>query len=98
MNGMTLSIASSDGTPGYPAPETACIVVTTARSMPKVLWRGAAASANVIAEQLPLVTIEPDQPRFFRCTSSAAAWSGLTSAMISGTSASSRCVFTFENT
>ena len=73
-------------------------MVTTARSIPKILCSGAAANAKPIAEQFPFVTIEPDHPRLRRCTSSACMCSALTSAMSSGTSSSMRWVFTFEKT
>ena len=47
---------------------------------------------------IPFVTIDPVQPRFLRWSSRAFACSGLTSAMMSGTSSSMRCVFTLEKT
>ncbi len=57
MYGMTLSVASSEGTPGYPAPESACIVVTTTLVTPNRRCSGASASTTITAEQLGLVTM-----------------------------------------
>ena len=61
MNGTTLPMMSSDGKPGYPAPETACSVVTMADRSPN--WRnGASAIVSTTVEQLGLVTIPPRHP------------------------------------
>src|SRR3972149_4997243 len=43
---MTLPMISSEATPGYPAPETACMVETNSRSTPKARCSGARASAR----------------------------------------------------
>ena len=61
MNGTTLPRMSSEGTPGYPAPDTACIVETI------TVWRsnarsGASDIARTTVEQLGLVTMAPLQP------------------------------------
>ena len=50
---------SIEGTPGYPAPDTACIVVTKICSMPKRSSIGFSAITRPIAEQLGLVTMYP---------------------------------------
>src|SRR5207253_1259774 len=76
--GLTLPRASSAATPGYPAPETACSVVTRTASTPKARARGASASASWVAEQLGLVTMAPLHPRRRRWTSRSAACSALT--------------------
>ncbi|MGC4082632.1 MAG: hypothetical protein QM736_11105 [Vicinamibacterales bacterium] len=58
---MMLPRMSHEGTPGYPAPEIACSVVTIVFSMPN--WRSGA-SAIVIAtvEQFGLVMMRPAHP------------------------------------
>src|SRR5262252_8786869 len=77
---------SNEATPGYPAPLTACIVVTNNDSTPNLSCNGANATTSPIAEQFGLVTIYP--PDFLRqhCCSISARWSGLTSGITSGTS------------
>jgi hypothetical protein len=57
---------SSDATPGYPAPETACMVATKTRRTPNIWWIAASGSDTVIAEQLPFAMIAPLQPRCLR--------------------------------
>src|SRR5271157_5973445 len=47
---------SSEATPGYPAPLTACIVVTKIDSIPNIRCKGASATTNPMAEQLGLLT------------------------------------------
>src|SRR5687767_6112790 len=89
MNGTTLPRMSSDGTPGYPAPDTACIVDTiTDRTLN--CRSGANAIASTIVEQLGLVTIAPDQHFTRRCSPISARWSALISGMSSGTTGSIR--------
>ena len=63
---MTLPRMSRDGTPGYPAPETACSVVTMTERSPKTR-SGASTIAITTVEQLGFVTIAPDHPRSRRC-------------------------------
>ena len=67
MNGTTLPRMSSDGTPGYPAPDTACIVETTTARMPNGR-SGASAIASTTVEQFGLVTMAPGQPFCARCS------------------------------
>ena len=68
MNGTTLPKMSSDGTPGYPAPDTACIVDTiTARMLNG--RSGASAIASTMVEQFGFVTMAPLQPFDRRCSS-----------------------------
>ena len=62
MNGTTLPRMSSEGTPGYPAPDTACIVETTTRLQCRTARSGASAIASTTVEQLGFVTIAPFQP------------------------------------
>src|SRR6266542_2183092 len=57
MKGMTLPIMSSDATPGYPAPDTACSAVTISVSTTNFWWSGARASAAIVAAQFALVTM-----------------------------------------
>ena len=89
MKGTTLPRMSSDGTPGYPAPDTACIVDTTTarRSNSR---RGASARASTTVEQFGFVTIAPGQPRCARCSGTSRRCSALTSGTSSGTSGSMR--------
>src|SRR5271157_5561545 len=47
---MTLPRMSSEATPGYPAPLTACIVVTKIDSMPNFSCSGASATTSPMAE------------------------------------------------
>src|SRR5215469_10049222 len=81
---------SSDATPGYPAPLTACIVTAITVSSPKRCSNGASASTSPIAEQFGLVTTNP--PDFFRhaCVSISLTWQALTSGITSGTSVAMR--------
>src|SRR6266852_6115914 len=64
MYGITLPRMSSEATPGYPAPLTACMVTAITVSRPKACSSGANASTSPIAEQFGLVTTNP--PDFFR--------------------------------
>src|SRR3989441_8755336 len=59
MNGTTLSVMSRDATPGYPAPEMACSVVTTTAATPNRSASGARASAIITVEQLGFATMNP---------------------------------------
>src|SRR5439155_1591636 len=59
MYGSTLSLISIDATPGYPAPEIACIVVATHDSTPKLACSGASAIAITMVEQFGFVTMNP---------------------------------------
>src|SRR5437773_1727679 len=86
MYGTTLSVMSSEATPGYPAPEIACIVVMTTASTPKRACNGASASAIMIVEQLGLVPLNPRPGR----RASIARCPALTSGISSGTSSSIR--------
>src|SRR5438067_1750329 len=52
MNGTTLSVMSSDATPGYPAPEMACSVVAATATTPNRAASGARASAIITVAQL----------------------------------------------
>ena len=54
---------SSDGTPGYPAPDTACIVVTMTDRRPNCR-SGASAIDSTTVEQFGLVTIAPRPAAF----------------------------------
>ena len=67
MYGTTFAVASMDATPGYPAPERACMVVTSTRVMPNG-FMGPSAMVSATVEQFGLVTISPFQPRL-RCCS-----------------------------
>jgi hypothetical protein len=98
MYGITLPRMSNDGTPGYPAPETACIVVMKICSMPNAACSGASAIAAPVAAQLALVTIAPRHPRRARCVSNAARCDALTSGITSGTSLSMRKFFALLST
>src|ERR1700716_938753 len=66
MYGMTVPRMSSEGTPGYPAPDTSCIVERNSCLMPNFWCSGARATAATVAEQLALVTMAPLHPRFLR--------------------------------
>src|SRR6266849_2558445 len=77
---------SSDATPGYPAPLTACMVTAITVSIPKRLCSGARARTSPIAEQFELVTTKPPDLRFQDWQSISLRWSGLTSGMTRGTS------------
>src|SRR2546430_4707319 len=81
---------SSDATPGYPAPDTACSVVAATASTPKRAASGARASASMTVEQLGLVTMKPAPARAFPRPSSSARCSAFTSGMSSGTDSSDR--------
>jgi hypothetical protein len=58
MKGITLPTMSMEGTPGYPAPEMACMVVATILVMPNCL-SGASPMVRTMVEQFGLVTILP---------------------------------------
>jgi hypothetical protein len=57
--GITLSMMSRLATPGYPAPERACIVTTCTFSIPKAASSGASAKTSAIVEQLGFVMMYP---------------------------------------
>src|SRR5689334_24665921 len=97
MYGTTLPTISMEATPGYPAPETACIVETITDLMPN-RTKGARAMVKTMVEQFGLVTIAPCQPRFFRWTGMTERCPGLISGTSSGTSASIRWLREFETT
>src|SRR5215210_6393851 len=98
MYGITLPIMSSEGTPGYPAPDTACIVERKSCLIANFWCSGARATAATVAEQFALVTIAPLQPRFLRWQSIRPRWSPLTSGITSGTSGSIRKFLVLLNT
>ena len=87
--GMTFPTTSSDGTPGYPAPESAWSVETITCCRPNGR-NGASARASTMVEQLGLVTMQPDHPLAALCSVSKARWSALTSGITSGTTGSMR--------
>src|ERR1035441_10877303 len=62
MYGITLPRMSMEGTPGYPAPEMACMVLTITLVMPNCL-SGPSAITRPTVEQFGLVTICPFHPR-----------------------------------
>ena len=62
MNGITLPTMSMEATPGYPAPEMACMVVAITRVMPNG-FSGARPMVSTTVEQFGLVTICPFHPR-----------------------------------
>src|SRR3954470_20434098 len=97
MKGTTFPTMSMDETPGYPAPETACIVETRTERMPK-RDRGARAMVRTIVEQFGLVTIAPFQPRALRCSAMEARCPGLTSGTRRGTSGSMRWLRELDTT
>ena len=47
------------GTPGYPAPDTACMLVTTTVSIPKASANGRRLSVKGTHTQFGLVTMNP---------------------------------------
>ena len=103
MNGTTLPRMSSEATPGYPAPLTACIVVTNRLSMPNRSSNGFNTSTNPIALQFGLVTMYPPgkpltEGRRQLCRSIIARWSAFTSGTTSGTSSTMRKALEFEMT
>src|SRR6185437_14380896 len=51
---------SSDGTPGYPAPLTACIVATKIFLIPKRWCKGPSAKTRPIAEQFRFMVTNPN--------------------------------------
>src|ERR1700686_2569138 len=89
---------SSDATPGYPAPLTACMVTAITVSSSNLLCRGASASTNPIAEQLELVTTKPLDLRRQDWHSINLMWSGLTSGITNGTSFAIRRALELEIT
>ena len=90
MNGTTFPRMSSDATPGYPAPLTACIVLTKIASTPNRSTSGFSAITSPIAEQFGFVTMYP--PDSFRHVwfSTSARCSAFTSGITSGTDGSIR--------
>src|ERR1035437_7136580 len=89
---------SSEGTPGYPAPLTACMVTAITVSSVKRRCNGASASARPIAEQLGLVTTYPPDLARQDCLSMSRMWSPLTSGITRGTSACMRSALELETT
>src|SRR5437660_6591468 len=77
---------SSAGTPGYPAPLTACMVLTKTFCTSNLRCNGESANTNPIAEQLGLVTANPPLSLNHFWVLSRGKWSPLTSGMTSGTS------------
>ncbi len=59
MNGMTFSRMSSDATPGYPAPEIACMVETMTVSSPKLSWSGFNERLRMAVVQFGFATMNP---------------------------------------
>ena len=60
MYGTTLSCMSIDDTPGYPAPEIACIVLTSMQSSgPKASSRAFSGTTIPVVEQLAFASIQP---------------------------------------
>lgn len=100
MKGTTLSIISILLTPGYPAPEIACIVTTETWSTgPNCAWMAANGMTMPMTAQLELQTRKPFSCPLIFC------WCGirsrcwrLTVGTTSGTSGSLRWFFALENT
>src|SRR5712692_2116643 len=63
MKGMTFWSMSREATPGYPAPETACIDETITVSMPNLSSRGLSDSVRIAVVQFGLATINPSHFR-----------------------------------
>ena len=97
MNGITLPMMSMEGTPGYPAPEIACIVVAITRVMPNC-FSGPSPMVSPTVEQFGLVTICPFHPRPRCWPGTSFRWSGLISGTSSGTSRSMRWFLEFDTT
>src|SRR6202162_2080823 len=89
---------SSEGTPGYPAPLTACMVTAITVSSVKRRCNGARAITSPMAEQLGLVTAKPPDLRRQGWVSINWMWSLLTSGITSGTSACMRKALELETT
>src|SRR5580658_2459877 len=89
---------SSEATPGYPAPLTACMVTAVTASSVNARCKGASASTSPIAEQLGLVTANPPDLARQDCLSISRMWSALTSGITSGTSACMRRALELETT
>ena len=98
ISGTTFPRMSSEGTPGYPAPETACIVVTKTCSRPKLSMSGASAIARKIVEQFAFVTMAPVQPRRLCWCGTSERDAALISGMTRGTSSSMRWAEALEKT
>ncbi len=62
MKGTTLPTASREGTPGYPAPESAWYVETKTCLRPKAWLIACRGAAMPVEEQLALVTMYPPLP------------------------------------
>src|ERR1700752_3184411 len=90
MCGRTLSRISSEATPGYPAPDSACNVVATTEETPNDACNGASARASMIVEQFGLGTMNPTDSYRWRCRVSKSRCWWLTSGNNSGTSSSIR--------
>src|SRR5208282_3684498 len=89
---------SSEATPGYPAPLTACIVTAITVSSVKARCNGARASTSPMAEQLGLVTTYPPDLERQDCLSIKRMWSPLTSGITRGTSDCMRKALELETT
>ena len=81
---------SSEGTPGYPAPDVACKDTAMTVSRPKASCRAFKAIVMPVEVQLGLVAMKPVHPRSARWRSINRMWSGLTSGRRMGTSVSRR--------
>ncbi len=88
---MTFSWIESEGTPGNPAPESACIVVTIAFFAPYSSMSGFSTIESPVPVQFGVVAIAPFHPLFLFWVSRSLRCSALISGIISGTSASMRC-------
>src|SRR5207244_11487041 len=85
MNGMTFCMMSRDATPGYPAPDTACIEDTTTVSSPYLSCRGLRDRVRIAVVLLGLATMKPSVCIFRFCSSTITACSGFASGFRSGT-------------
>ena len=98
MKGMMLSNIPIDGTPLYPAPLTACIVVTETLLKVYLSNNGFKVNVKAIVEQLGFVTIHPSQPFTSFCVSIISRCSGLTSGITRGIFSFIRLTLAFEAT
>jgi hypothetical protein len=89
---------SSAGTPGYPAPLIACMLVTITALSPNRYSRAASGAASITVVQLGFVTMAPGQPRLAFWKGRRPKCSGLSSGMRRGTSSSILKALALENT
>src|SRR5438552_461817 len=89
---------SSEATPGYPAPLTACIVTAMTVSIQNSCSSGAIAMTRTIGEQFGLVTTKPPDFRRQLWHSSSLRWPEFTSGITSGTSDCIRSALELETT